>query len=104
MATVRTPNSWADRKTRMAISLRLATSSFLNGRRGKSGMSVASSRAVRRCDTDSGPNNTVDDSLRGSPPRHGEWGQPVARPDVVTRGASDLHSETQVPAGAPRGR
>src|SRR3954468_20835716 len=34
MATVRMPSSWAERKTRMAISLRLATSSFRNWRTG----------------------------------------------------------------------
>src|SRR4051794_5772526 len=32
MATGRVPSSWAERKNRMAISLRLATRSFLNGR------------------------------------------------------------------------
>jgi hypothetical protein len=35
MATVRSPNSVAARKTRIAISLRLATNNFLAARDGK---------------------------------------------------------------------
>src|SRR5215831_2956692 len=48
MATVRMPSSWEDRKTRMAISLRLATSSLRmrpGGAAASSGMVDLSSRA-----------------------------------------------------------
>src|SRR5437763_1159874 len=46
MATVRSPSSVAARKTRMEISLRLATSNFLNWRFGASDSDVDDGRVL----------------------------------------------------------
>src|SRR5665213_1709116 len=48
MATVRIPNSVAARKTRMAISLRLATSNFFAGWRGERSGALEPSLAAGR--------------------------------------------------------
>src|SRR5262245_55695618 len=70
MATVRMPSSWAERKTRMAISLRLATSSFLNGRTGTAaGIGISREVAVM---------------IGGEKKRAGPAGRPVRR--IIRRG------------------